>query len=116
MRTIWCGQVWRAEGKHQLRRVAQRRVMPVRPADGDHQRTPAAVAQRSDPVGEVFGGKVLAALVEQDQRGAGAEVLPQPVGFLALALGGGLGAAFGGLVKPENSRPMAGPLFEKRSK
>ncbi len=46
-----------AEGEHQLRRIAQRRVVPVRPADGDHQPAPATVAQRGDPVGEVFEKK-----------------------------------------------------------
>ena len=82
------------EGKHQIGCLPQGRVVPVRSADGDHERTPAAIAQRREPAGKIFGGNAFAALVEQDQRRARGQMLPQPVSFLALSLDSVPGTAF----------------------
>ena len=69
--------------------------MAIRTADGDRQPTASAVAQIGDALRKVLGGEVSAALVEQEERGSGGNLCPQPLGFVGTTLCGGLRAAFG---------------------
>ena len=83
-RTSWCGQVSAPKESTSSASSRSDGSCPSGPPMAMTSAAAAAVAQSADPFGEILGGEILAALVEQDQRGALAQLRPQPVGFLAL--------------------------------
>src|SRR5262245_5357370 len=82
-----------AERHNQLGLIAQRLIVTISPADGDDKRLAAAVSQKADAAGEILGGKIPAALIEQYQRGTVLQLHLQLLAFLAAALSCRLRAA-----------------------
>ena len=75
------------------------RIVAVRATDRKHCRALPAIAQRAQPVCELFGRKVLAGFVQQDQCCAVGDCQQRPA-FFGLALAGRLRTAFGNLGQP----------------
>ena len=115
MRTIWCGQV--SAPKESTSSAASRSdgscpSGPPMAITSDAARPPSRSAAMR--FGEIFRGNALAALVEQDERrargrGAGSAG-PLPRACARRTSAPRLSAIS---VRPENSRPMAGPLLRK---
>ena len=74
--------------------------MAVGTAEREDNLPMARIAQVGEPIGKSFGGKMLAALVEQYQDATLCQRRGQSLGFFALAQVGAVGATFGDLGEP----------------